>query len=136
MSNEQEMRAVMLHAAEKLAAVKDTRVRCSDNHTLPISYHVPVEVHAAVAYAEAILRLLASYLKIEETGQQPNGHKPGRIGPGERPLEKVERNAAVVAARAAGEPRKDVAARFGVTERRIDQIVAAHEARLTKEATP
>ena len=55
MDTEQEMRAVMLHAAAEAGSGEGHQGASSDDHTLPISYHGR-EVHAAVAYAEAILR--------------------------------------------------------------------------------
>jgi hypothetical protein len=145
MNSEAEMREVMLHAAEKLSAAKDATIRCDINHMNHNGpkYLMPKEVLVAVSYAEAVLRLLASYLKVDPdqratatpepgwTGQEPNGHRSGG-----QPTEKVERNAAVVAAVNAGEPRKDVAARFGISERRVSQIVDAHLARQAAEATP
>jgi hypothetical protein len=134
MNSEAEMRAVILHAAEKLAAVKDTTTEAPYSERR----RLPADVMLAMGYAEGVLRLLASYLKVDPdkradatpepgwTGQQPNGHRPEPAKPSGRPHAKPERNAAVVAAmQADGAVKKDVAQRFGISPRRVDQIVAA-----------
>jgi hypothetical protein len=116
MNSEAEMRAVILHAAEKLEAAKDAKIKTGYNEWS----HMPASVLLSMGYAEGILRLLASYLKVDPdqradatpepgwTGQQPNGHRPPDPAPqpvkaGGRAVEKVERNAAVVAAIQGGE---------------------------------
>jgi len=67
MASETEMRAVILHAAEKLNAAKDTSVVCNGSpHGTGRPLGLTVDVYVAMAYAESILRLLASYLKVEE----------------------------------------------------------------------
>jgi hypothetical protein len=140
MNSEAEMRAVILHAAEKLGVAKDATIRCEVNHMTHNGpkYMLPKDTLIAMSYAEAILRLLASYLKVEPdkraeatpepgwTGQQPNGHRPEPTKPSGRPHAKPERNAAVVEAmQADGAVKKDVAQRFGISPRRVDQIMAA-----------
>jgi hypothetical protein len=72
MTAEAEMRAVILHAAEKLDAAKATR---STGYNDPL----PATVMVAIGYAEGILRLLASYLVIEPP--KSNGHRKGQRSP-------------------------------------------------------
>jgi len=63
-SAEAEMRAVIEHAAEKLAAAKDSKVVCDRMH-IKYFYSLPADVLMAFGYAEGVLRLLASYLKVD-----------------------------------------------------------------------
>jgi hypothetical protein len=124
LNSEAEMRAVMLHAAEKLSVAKNAK---STGYNDPM----PANVLVALAYAEGILRLLASYLKVEPEKRAHATPEPGWTGQrpadnGGQPAEKTERNAAVVAAMAeAGAVKKEVAQRFGISPRRVDQILAA-----------
>ena len=144
MSNsEAEMRQVILHAAEKLAKAKDAELVCKGNHYETKTYWSPREALLAMSYAEAILRLLASYLKVEpdqranatpERGwmqQRPNGDRPPEPSAPKHhdPRAKAERNAAVVAAIKAGETKTVVAERFGISIRRVGQLVDAAMAR-------
>jgi hypothetical protein len=80
MTAESEMRAVIEHAAEKLAAAKDSKVICSTGHASHIqqNYYLPKDALLAIGYAEGILRLLASYLKVDaqSNGQPRGGGKP------------------------------------------------------------
>lgn len=66
MSNETEMRELMLHAAEKLKTARGI----GDPHWNH-GYTLPPLTLVAMANAEGILRLLASYLKVEETPALP-----------------------------------------------------------------
>jgi hypothetical protein len=132
------MRQVILHAADKLGSAKEATIHCNTNHMTHNgpTYNLPKPALTSMSYAEGVLRLLASYLKVDPdqrttatpepgwTGQpQGNGHKPER----EVPEEKVERNAAIVAAVEAGESKTAVAARFGISPTRVHQLVAARQ---------
>ncbi len=77
MSAEQEMRNVILHAAEKLRAVigKDIEVGSYNN-----GYALPTDASTAMAYAEGVLRLLASYLAVEDAPRLNGQAEPQREG--------------------------------------------------------
>jgi hypothetical protein len=129
-SSEAEMRSVIQHAAGQLRAVQERALEGGSRYNH--GYDLPLDVVISLAYAEGIFRLLASYLKV---GGEPqaNGQRPTEAvtDPAGAPAEKVERNAAVVAAMRAGGKRRDVAERFGISERRVSQLVDAASA--TKE---
>jgi hypothetical protein len=156
MSSEAEMRAVLLHAAEKLDAAKGATIICGE-HAIDRKFLVPREAALAMGYAEGVLRLLATYLKYEDQPSRTNGQGPhmspkleeygletqaprvpegtgGSIGA--KPAElspapsqshtKAERNAAIVAAmREDGAVKRQVAERFGISPRRVTQIMEA-----------
>lgn len=71
MSAENEMRAVMTHAADKIAAVQQRQSEHNYNH----GYALPADCNMALSYAEGVLRLLATYLKIEVPAPRSNGHQ-------------------------------------------------------------
>ena len=85
MSAEQEMRNVILHAADLLRDSRDKTVACNtDHHRYGESkYFAPRAVGAASAYAEGVLRLLASYLAVEDAprlnGQVEARREGGRV---------------------------------------------------------
>lgn len=82
MSSETEMRRVIEHAADKLAAVSaDPTVTCRANHGLSTPQEISVEVLTAITYAEAVLRMLGSYLRVTDppagSAQTERGERDG-----------------------------------------------------------
>jgi hypothetical protein len=69
MSSETEMRNLMLHAAAKLDRVQTREL--TGEHNYNHGYALPADALVAMSYAEGILRLLASYLKVEEAPAPP-----------------------------------------------------------------
>jgi hypothetical protein len=122
MSGEAELRRLMLHAADKLTAARDLTVVCTQAHE-PRRLALPVEFYVASTYAETVLRMLAASLKVEDQAQG-NGHRPVTVDP-----DLAERNAAIVAAmREPGAVKAHVAERFGISPRRVTQLMEAAEA--------
>lgn len=76
MTAEAEMRAVIAHAAEKLGKAKERTVTCSYQHGVR-EYFMPHDVLVALGYAQGVLHLLASYLKVDEGSPtaSDNGHQ-------------------------------------------------------------
>lgn len=58
------MRRVLTHAAEKLTAARDTKTICNGGHALPREVACSRDLLTATVYAEAVLRMLASYLRV------------------------------------------------------------------------
>jgi hypothetical protein len=77
MSAESEMRAVILHAAEKLRVIQ--RADIEDGH-YNRAYQLPADCAVAMAYAEGVLRLLASYLAVEDAPRVNGQPSPQRQG--------------------------------------------------------
>lgn len=73
MSMEQETRTLLEHAADQLATVQNiARVRCGGGHTAVREMELPTSAYIAMAYAEGLLRMLATYLTV-----QPDSSKGG-----------------------------------------------------------
>jgi hypothetical protein len=64
------MRRVILHAADKLGAVVGSTVTCRESHGPSTPQEIPADALMAVAYAEAVLRMLASYLRVAEQTEE------------------------------------------------------------------
>jgi len=80
---EEAMRNVVLHAAGKLEA---TLVRNLDDNRYNHGYDLPADAVMAMAYAEGVLRLLASYLRIDAAASNGQADRSdGQRPPGPRP---------------------------------------------------
>lgn len=77
MTAESEMRNVILHAAEKLRVIIGRDV---GEHRYNNGYQLPSDCTAAMAYAEGMLRLLASYLSVQDAPRVGDRADPQQDG--------------------------------------------------------
>jgi hypothetical protein len=122
-NSEAEMRQVMLHAAEKLHAARQIRTTGYNDPLPPMAL-------SSMAYAEGILRLLSSYLKVEPDQRAKATPEPGLLagapqtnGHGLDPAQRFSRDAAIIEAVRKGKTKASVAREFGLSPRRIGQII-------------
>jgi hypothetical protein len=82
MSSETEMRRIILHAANQLDGALG-RGNTNFNH----GYNLPPETYLAMGFAQGVLRLLATYLKVEDDQPQATSNGQPTPPPSEQPAE-------------------------------------------------